>query len=664
MTNKIRKVILLITTILFACHLQVAGKEFFVSEQSIPDFKFIFDKLSQNRITYNRYNDSIFSIHNHDEWLRFFMTRSQKNHKIYNENEKLLNSIADYFETDMADTTKETILPDAAYDSLDKNFFHNYAYALTDPFITNRVTDILIRNFRKRPERNYEFLRAMSWKGASYYQIWRLNRDNETLKKAYDCIAYVADSAHCHTPEELGLYGYALQNLCLSAWTLNHIQPLKKLQERYEKLEELARNHTADELEVPEKRRQLWINSLKNRDLEIVRGIYLTNPDLIEKEEGDALVKRVLSQYPDTVGLSTTSKLNLIVMKLRMGEIRTRTALKEAKEIYETSIKPLTRQKILGEGAFNSLMNHYPNLAFIVDTARVSVKYKKKCVRMFCEDIIRMFRHRKDQQNSTQYNQTLEHVSTYPRLIKYLSDEERIGFVMELNVATQVTTYAHSTHVARLAEAMMKAIIRHQRELLVGKLGITSKWQVRLHQRQLINFITRAALCHDIGKNSIVSVVNNDYRQLCDEERRIIRMHPRMGLKYLKISQKLKYYHDTTLGHHKWYNGKGGYPSDFDNTKSPFRFMIDIITLCDCMQAATERVGRNYKQEKSFEKVMEELREGAGTRYNPDLVKLIDDIPELYNELERIAIYGWPDIYYEISLLSRLEIVGAEKARI
>lgn len=648
MINKIRKVILLITAILFACHLQVAGKELSVSKQSIPNFKFIFDKLSQNRIIYNRYNDSIFSIHNHDEWIRFFMTRSRKNHKIYQENEKLLNSIADYFKTDMADTTKETILPDAAYDSLNVHFFRNYAYALTDPFITNRITDILIRNFKNREDQNYYFLRAMSWKGSSYYQIWKLNRDNETLKKAYDCIAYVADSAHCHTPEELGLYGYALQDLCLSVWTLHHIQPLKKLQERYEKLEELARTHTADELEVPETRRQLWINRLKSRDLEIVKGIYLTNPELTEKKEGEALVKRVIRQYPDTVGLSTSTKLNLITMKLKMGEIRTRAALKEAKEIYETQIKPLTQQKKLGEGAFYSLMNYYPNLAFIVDTARVSTNYKKKCVKMFCEDIIRMFRHRKDQQNSTQYNQTLEDVSTDPRLIKYLNDKERIGFVMELNVATQVTTYAHSTHVARLAEAMMKAIIRHQRELLVGKLGITSKWQVRLHQRQLIHFIIHAALCHDIGKNSIVSVVNNDYRQLSDEERRIIRMHPRLGLKYLKISKELKYYHDTTLGHHKWYNGKGGYPSDFDNTKLPFRFMIDIITLCDCMQAATERVGRNYKQEKSFEKVMGELREGAGTRYNPDLVKLIDDIPELYKELERIAIYGWPDIYYEI----------------
>ena len=648
MINKIRHIILLTTIILFACHYPVAGKEYSASKQTIPDFKFIFDKLSQNRITYNRYNDSIFRIHDHDQWVKFFMARSQKNHQIYHENEKLLNSIADYFEPDMVDTTKECVLPDAAYDSLDKNFFHNYAYALTDPFITNRIMDILIRNLRNRPDRNYYFLRAMSWKGSSHYQIWKLDRDVETLKKAYDCIAYVADSAHCHTSEELGLYGYALQDLCLSAWTLNHIQPLKKLKERYEKLEILARNHTADELEVPEKRRQLWINSIKNRDLEIVRGIYLTNPDLIEKEEGDALIKRVIRQYPDTVGLSITSKLNLIVMKVRTGEIRTRTALREAEEIYETLIKPLTKQKVLGVGTFNSLMNHYTNLAFIVDTARVSANYKKEHVRMFCEDIIRMFRHRKDQQNSTQYNQTLELVSTNPRLIKYLNDKDRIGFVMELNVATQVTTYAHSTHVARLAESLMKGIIRHRKQLLVGKLGITSKWQVRLHQSQLIHFITRAALCHDIGKNSIVSVVNNDYRQLSDEERRIIRMHPRMGQKYLKISKELRHYHDTTLGHHKWYNGKGGYPSDFDNTQSPYRFMIDIITLCDCMQAATERVGRNYKQEKSFEKVMEELREGAGTRYNPDLVKLIDDVPELYKELEMIAIYGWPDIYYEI----------------
>lgn len=80
--------------------------------------------------------------------------------------------------------------------------------------------------------------------------------------------------------------------------------------------------------------------------MEIVSGIYLTNPELIEKKEGDALVRRVIRQYPDTVGLSISSKLDLIVMKLRIGEIQTRTALKEARKIYETLIKPLTQQKL------------------------------------------------------------------------------------------------------------------------------------------------------------------------------------------------------------------------------------------------------------------------------------------------------------------------------
>lgn len=101
-------------------------------------------------------------------------------------------------------------------------------------------------------------------------------------------------------------------------------------------------------------------------------------------------------------------------------------------------------------------------------------------------------------------------------------------------------------------------------------------------------------------------------------------------------------------GHHKWYNGKGGYPADFDNTKSPVRFLIDIVTLSDCLQAATERVGRNYRIGKTFEVVMPELRAGAGTKYNPDLVALIDAYPKLAKKLHHLVENGWIEIYYRI----------------
>ena len=66
------------------------------------------------------------------------------------------------------------------------------------------------------------------------------------------------------------------------------------------------------------------------------------------------------------------------------------------------------------------------------------------------------------------------------------------------------------------------------------------------------------------------------------------------------------------------------------------------------MQAATEKLGRNYKEDKSFETVMAELKEGAGTRYNPDLVKLIENNEDVKASLKEVVIDGWLDVYYDI----------------
>ena len=115
-------------------------------------------------------------------------------------------------------------------------------------------------------------------------------------------------------------------------------------------------------------------------------------------------------------------------------------------------------------------------------------------------------------------------------------------------------------------------------------LDCSSAKEVKRKRKEFVKYVSEAAMYHDLGKNSITSVVHNDYRPIFDEEYAIIKRHPEHGLKYLNIAESLKKYHDTTLGHHKWYNGKGGYPVSFDNTRSRYRTLIDIITLSDCMQ--------------------------------------------------------------------------------
>ena len=59
-------------------------------------------------------------------------------------------------------------------------------------------------------------------------------------------------------------------------------------------------------------------------------------------------------------------------------------------------------------------------------------------------------------------------------------------------------------------------------------------------------------------------------------------------------------YIDVILGHHKTYDGKGGYPADFDNTASSKRILIDLITIADCTDAATIFLEGIMQQERIF----------------------------------------------------------------
>ena len=233
-------------------------------------------------------------------------------------------------------------------------------------------------------------------------------------------------------------------------------------------------------------------------------------------------------------------------------------------------------------------------------------------------------------------------------LLRYLKPEERVAFLEELIVTTDLPTYAHSVHVAEIATTIINAIAKEEPRLLVGYLGCDSERSVTRHRKRFVDYMRLAAEFHDLGKIIMVPVVNNDFRPLTDMERKIIQGHPRRGLRFLELDPRLAPFHDAILGHHKWYNGKGGYPADFDNTRSPYRLLIDILTLSDCLQAATERIGRNYKNPKTFNTVINEFRHDAGTRYNPQVVEFIDRHPELAHRLNWLLTDGWMDIYYMI----------------
>lgn len=201
--------------------------------------------------------------------------------------------------------------------------------------------------------------------------------------------------------------------------------------------------------------------------------------------------------------------------------------------------------------------------------------------------------------------------------------------------------------VSAFAEAILSAIIDKEPALMVGYHGVTSPEDVQAHRAEILQFAHDAALLHDVGKNSMLEIIETQHRPLTDEEFGIIRSHPNRGGQYLSIDEDLARYVDIARGHHKFYNGKGGYPNDFDNTASPERFMIDIITVCDCLDAATDQYGRNYHQAKTTDEVLAEFKRDAGVRYNPDIVRFILQDSVLRDTLREISGPRRLTIYYD-----------------
>lgn len=233
-------------------------------------------------------------------------------------------------------------------------------------------------------------------------------------------------------------------------------------------------------------------------------------------------------------------------------------------------------------------------------------------------------------------------------------EEECIEEIMNLIIRRQPITYIHSLMVSEIVTVITAEAIKELPEQFIGILGINNTADVSKMREEILKFIKTGALLHDIGKCNITDVINRQSRRLTDDELSMIKWHPFLGRKLTDKMPELTKYGDLIEGHHRSYDGKSGYPAQFDIVKSPYRFLIDILSIADSTDAATDILGRNYAKGKDFYSVLSELSAGKGTRYNPDLVTMIEKNRSLQDELYRMTSDGRYDTYYR----AYMDIVG------
>lgn len=196
-------------------------------------------------------------------------------------------------------------------------------------------------------------------------------------------------------------------------------------------------------------------------------------------------------------------------------------------------------------------------------------------------------------------------LSIVPGVVAYRSLRHRIELRQEAmgaieRMASEVDrrdpyTYQHSQRVAGYAHAIGR------------KLGFSAPE---------IELVELAAKVHDIGKIRIPDSILLKPGRLTADERRVMETHPRLGVEILSQFSDYAKVLDLVLAHHERYDG-AGYPN-----RAVGRHLLliaQVIPVADSLDAMT--TARAYRDARSWDLAMLELRRGAGTQWNPKVVE-------------------------------------------
>lgn len=122
----------------------------------------------------------------------------------------------------------------------------------------------------------------------------------------------------------------------------------------------------------------------------------------------------------------------------------------------------------------------------------------------------------------------------------------------------------------------------------------------------------RGALLHDIGKMGVPDSILLKEGPLTDEERAIIQTHPDLAYQMLSPIEFLRPALDIPYAHHERWDG-AGYPRGLKGLEIPLS--ARLFALVDVWDAL--RSDRPYRKAWTRERVLEHIRAGSGTHFDP-----------------------------------------------
>jgi putative two-component system response regulator len=287
--------------------------------------------------------------------------------------------------------------------------------------------------------------------------------------------------------------------------------------------------------------------------------------------------------------------VDLVVLDIRMPDMDGVTVLREIKKRHpDTEVVLLTAyagvetaQSALRLGALDYLTKPFDK-DDVINVIERGLKKRHDSVRLKLEheDLLRTKECLEKEIETARQNLMLYYEGTIKALIRAIDAKDHY-------------TFDHSEHVAKLSLSI--ADITGFSNIMKDKLE-------------------HAAIMHDIGKIGINEQILRKKGLLTAEEHVEMRKHPEIGARIVRAVPFLEDTVDVILYHHERFDGKG-YPEGLKGDKIPLT--ARIVTVADTVDAMMR--DRPYRDALSLSQLIDELKKGGGTQFDPEIVRLITE---------------------------------------
>ena len=198
-------------------------------------------------------------------------------------------------------------------------------------------------------------------------------------------------------------------------------------------------------------------------------------------------------------------------------------------------------------------------------------------------------------------------------IIKVLKESEEWMYRQKLKEGKDYRNTLINTLLATLFEKSIEAEEHAERlgqycNIMGKKLNLSSK---ELNELDILSRL------HDIGKVAIHESILNKPGPLSEEEWDEMRKHPEIGYRIAHNTPELSAVSEYILSHHERWDGKG-YPRGIKEDEIPL--LCRILTVADAFDAMTS--DRVYRKAISKEMALDELKNNAGTQFDPEIADI------------------------------------------